>query len=95
MYIFNLLPEIIFDSDEDDTMDVNGIVCEALVSIWSLDQVDSTYIYSAVYVVVQFYPWFKQREIKIKPRIKLNHNIYVVYLFVHTFSCNCKIYKLF
>ena len=46
-----------------------------------------------VYVVVQFYPWFKfyfslfkltivdyhtpkQRKIKFKPRIKLNHNIY-------------------
>ena len=53
MYIFNLLPEIIFDSDEDDTMDVNGIVCEALVSIWSLDQVDSTYMY-----IVQYMLWF-------------------------------------
>ena len=43
-----------------------------------------------VYVVVQFYPWFKfyfvlflgmvmydkQKKIKIKPRIKLNRNIY-------------------
>lgn len=71
MYIFNLLPEIILHSDEDDTMDVNGIVCEALVSIWSLDQVDSTYMYI------------------------VHINVYVVYLFVHTFSCNCKVYSLF
>ena len=52
----------------------------------------SGYVY--IYVVVQFYPWFKfyfplfqthyqhyhtqkQREIKLKPRIKLNHNIYI------------------
>ena len=27
------LSEVIFDSDEDDTMDINGIVGEALVSI--------------------------------------------------------------
>ena len=49
-----------------------------------------------VYVVVQFYPWFKfyfplflgmvicmimslkQRKINFEPRIKLNHNIYIV-----------------
>ena len=47
-----------------------------------------------VYVVVQFCPWFKflplfwdmvcmimslkQRKIKFKPRIKLNHNIYFI-----------------
>ena len=39
-----------------------------------------------VYVVVQSYPWLKfsfsffwveQRETKFKPRIKLNHNIYI------------------
>ena len=51
------------------------------------------YVDSRVFVVVQFYPWFKfsfpcfilnfihyhtqkQREIKFKPRIKLNHTIY-------------------
>ena len=41
-----------------------------------------------IYVVVQFYPWFKfyfplmslkQRKIKLKPRIKLNHNIHIKY----------------
>ena len=71
MHIFNLLPEIIFDSDEDDTMDVNGMVCESLVSIWSLDEVDSIYMYI------------------------VHIHVYVVCLFVHTFSCNCKVYKLF
>ena len=28
-----LLSEVMFDSEEDDTIDINEIVCEALVSI--------------------------------------------------------------
>ena len=48
-------------------------------------------VLTIVYVVVQFYPWFKpyfplfqtpyhtqkQRKMKFKSRIKLNHNIYI------------------
>ena len=53
-----------------------------------------------MYVVVQFYPWFKfyfplfwvmvmydnefePKKIKLKPRIELNHNIYLVVSFLY------------
>ena len=59
-------------------------------------------VLTIVYVVVQFYPWFKpyfplfqapfhtqkQRKIKFKSRIKLNHNIYI------NTSMTCMVYML-
>ena len=71
---------------------------------------------TSVYVVVQFYPWFKfsfllflgmviygnnmimslkQKKRKFEPRIKLNHNIYMIFLDNHDVEAGVNQFQFF